>query len=48
MWHYGKRKGAYKILMGKPRGKRPLGIPRQRWESNIKIDLATIVAGEKQ
>jgi hypothetical protein len=28
-------KNAYKILVGKPDGKRPLGIPRRRWEDNI-------------
>jgi hypothetical protein len=30
---------AYKILVGKPEGKRPLGRPRSRWVDNIKIDL---------
>jgi hypothetical protein len=30
---------AYKILVGKPEGKRPLGTPRNRWEDNINIDL---------
>jgi hypothetical protein len=35
----GERRGAYKILIGKPGGKRPLGIPRQRLEGNIKMDL---------
>jgi hypothetical protein len=30
---------AYRILVGKPEGKRPLGRPRHRWEDNIKIDL---------
>jgi hypothetical protein len=29
----------YRILMGKPEGKRPLGRPRCRWEDNIKMDL---------
>jgi hypothetical protein len=33
------RRGAYRILVGKPKGKRPLGRPRCRWEENIKIDL---------
>jgi hypothetical protein len=33
-----KRK-AYRILVGKPEGKRPLGRPRRRWVDNIKIDL---------
>jgi hypothetical protein len=35
----GERRGAYKILVGKPEGKRPLGRPRPRWEDNIKKDL---------
>jgi hypothetical protein len=30
---------AYRILVGKPEGKRPLGMPRRRWEDNIKMDL---------
>jgi hypothetical protein len=30
---------AYRILVGKPEGKRPLGRPRRRWVDNIKIDL---------
>jgi hypothetical protein len=30
---------AYKILVGKPEGKRPLGRPRSRWEDNIEMDL---------
>ena len=29
----------YRVLMGKPEGKRPLGRPRCRWEDNIKMDL---------
>jgi hypothetical protein len=33
---------AYRILMGKPEGKRPLGRPRRRWVDNIKIDLGVI------
>jgi hypothetical protein len=35
----GERKGAYRVLMGKPEGKRPLRIPRHRWEYNNKMDL---------
>jgi len=30
---------AYRILVGKPEGKRPLGRPRRRWEDNIRMDL---------
>jgi hypothetical protein len=35
----GARRSVFKILVGKPRGKRPFGRPRLRWEDNIKIDL---------
>ena len=31
--------GAYRILVGRPKGKKPLGRPRLRWEDNIKMDL---------
>jgi hypothetical protein len=34
----GERRGAYRVLMGKPEGRRPLARPRHRWEDNIKID----------
>ena len=34
----GKRRGVYKILVGKPEGKRPFGRPRCRWEDNIKMN----------
>jgi hypothetical protein len=33
------RRNAYRILVGKPVGKRPLGRPRRRWVNNIKMDL---------
>jgi len=33
------RRGVYKVLVGKPEGKRSLGRPRRRWEDDIKIDL---------
>jgi hypothetical protein len=29
----------YRVLVGKPKGKRPLGRPKHRWEDNIKMDL---------
>jgi hypothetical protein len=38
-------KNAYKILVGKPEGERPLGRPRHRWEDNIKMDLRELVWG---
>jgi hypothetical protein len=36
---FGERRGVYRVLVGKPEGKRPLGRPRRRWEDNIKMDL---------
>jgi hypothetical protein len=38
----GEKRNAYRILVGKPEGKRPLGRPIRRWEDNIKIDLREI------
>jgi len=38
----GERKGVYRVLVGKPEGKRPLGRPRSRWEDNIKVDLQEV------
>jgi hypothetical protein len=38
----GERKGAYRILIGRPEGKRTLGRPRRRWEDNIKMGLGEI------
>ena len=35
-------RSAFKILKGKPTGKRPLGRPRRRWEDNIRMDLGEI------
>jgi hypothetical protein len=35
----GETRNAYRILVGKPEGKRPLGRPRRRWVDNIKVDL---------
>jgi hypothetical protein len=36
---HGEKGNAYRILAGKPEGKRPLGRPRRRWDDNIKMDL---------
>jgi len=35
----GERRGVYRVLVGKPEGKRSLGRSRRRWEDNIKLDL---------
>ena len=42
----GERRGVYRVLMGKPEGKRPLGRPRGRWVDNIKMDLQQVVCGD--
>ena len=39
------RRGAYRVLVGKPEGKRPLGRRRRRWEDNIKMDLQVLGCG---
>ena len=36
----------YRVLVGKPQGKRPLGRPRRKWEDNIKMDLQEVVCGD--
>jgi hypothetical protein len=38
----GETRNAYRVLVGKPEGKRPLGKPRRRWMDNIKMDLGEI------
>jgi hypothetical protein len=38
----GERRDAYRALVGKPEGRRPLGRPRHRWEDNIKMDLREV------
>jgi hypothetical protein len=38
-------RGVYMVLVGKPEGKRPLGRPRCRWESNIKMDIQEVGCG---
>jgi hypothetical protein len=40
--HMWENDNAYRILVGKPEGKRPLGRPRRMWEDNIKMDLREI------
>jgi hypothetical protein len=39
------RRGVYRVLVGKPEGKRPLGRPRLSWEDNIKMDLQEMECG---
>jgi hypothetical protein len=41
----GERRGAYRALVGKPEGRRPLGKPRRRWEDNIKMALREVGCG---
>jgi hypothetical protein len=41
----GAGRGVYRVLVGKPEGKRPLGRRRCRWEGNIKIDLQEVGCG---
>jgi len=41
----GVRRGVYRVFVGKPEGKRPLGRPRRRWEDNIDIDLQEVGCG---
>jgi hypothetical protein len=40
-----KKRNAYRILMGEPEGKRPVGRHRRRWEDNIKMDLGETGSG---
>ena len=41
----GKERGVYRVLVGKPEGKRPLGRPRRRWVDNIRTDLQEVGCG---
>jgi hypothetical protein len=41
----GERRGVYRVLVGKPEGKRPLGRPRRRCDENIKMDLLEVGCG---
>jgi hypothetical protein len=45
MWHAWEKRDVYKVLVGKPEGKRPLGRPRRRWEHGIRMDLREIGLG---
>jgi len=39
------RRGVFRVLVGKPEGKIPLGRPRRRWEDNIKMELLEVGCG---
>jgi hypothetical protein len=41
----GEERGAYRVLVGKPEGKRPLRRPRRRWVDNIRMDLQEVGCG---
>jgi hypothetical protein len=41
----GEGRGVYRVLVGKPEGKRPLGRPRRRWEDKIKTNLQEVGGG---
>ena len=45
MARMGERTGVYRVLVGKPEGKRPLGRPWRRWEDNIRMDLQEVGLG---
>jgi len=41
----GEKRWVYRVLIGKPEGRRPLGRPRRRWVDNIRMDLQEVVCG---
>jgi hypothetical protein len=43
----GEKRKAYRLLVGKPEGNRPLGRPRHRWVDNIRIDLCEVGWGDE-
>jgi len=42
----GEERGVYRVLVGKPGGRRPLGRPRHRWVDNIRMDLQEVGCGD--
>jgi len=42
---YGEKSGTYRVLVGKPEGRRPLGRPKRRWLDNIRMDLQEVGCG---
>ena len=48
MWRVacmGEERGVYRVLVGKPEGRRPLGRPRRRWVDNIRMELQEVGCG---
>ena len=45
MWRLWVRRGVYRVLVGKPEGRGPLGRPRRRWVDNIRMDLPEVGCG---
>jgi hypothetical protein len=48
VWHVARMeegRGMYRVLVGKPEEKKPLGRPRRSWEDNIKMELQEVVCG---
>ena len=43
--HMEEGRSVYRVLLGKPEGRRPLGRPRCRWEDNIRMDLRDVGCG---
>jgi hypothetical protein len=41
----GEGRGVYRVLVGKPEGKRPLGRPKRRWDDNVGMDLQEVGCG---
>jgi hypothetical protein len=44
--HMGEERGVYRVLVGKPEGRRPVGRPRRRWVDNIRMDLQEVGCGQ--
>ena len=42
---YGEERGVYRVLVGKPEGRKPMGRPRRRWVDNIRMDLREVGCG---
>ena len=42
---YGEERCVYRVLLGKPEGKRPMWRPRRKWVDNIRMDLQEVVCG---